>query len=95
VRLTTSLCKKKFVENLLKNPRRGQGSYLGCGATDDDGDKLKVTSCTWDKVTAVHSKTLEFTRTETFTNFLLSIAGHCACNQTWGLQNMTDPYIIE
>jgi hypothetical protein len=39
VRLTTSSCKKKFVENLLrkKNARRGQGS-MGCGATDDDDD---------------------------------------------------------
>jgi hypothetical protein len=38
VRLTTSPCKNKFVENLLKKkyPRRGQGSYLGCGACDDD-----------------------------------------------------------
>jgi hypothetical protein len=37
VRLATSPCKKKFVE-ILKNPRRGQGSFLGCGATDDDDD---------------------------------------------------------
>jgi hypothetical protein len=39
VRLTTSSCKKKFVENLLreKNARRGQGS-MGCGVTDDDDD---------------------------------------------------------
>jgi hypothetical protein len=32
VRLTTLPCKKKFVENLLrekKNPRRGQGSFVG------------------------------------------------------------------
>jgi hypothetical protein len=37
VRLTTSPCKKKFVENLLrgKTPIRGQGS-MGCGATDVD-----------------------------------------------------------
>jgi hypothetical protein len=37
MRLTTSPCKKKFVENLLrgKNARRGEGS-VGCGATDDD-----------------------------------------------------------
>jgi hypothetical protein len=37
VRLTTSPCKKKFVENLSreKNARRGKGS-MGCGATDDD-----------------------------------------------------------
>jgi hypothetical protein len=39
VRLTTSSCKNKFVENLLreKNARRDQGS-MGCGATDDDDD---------------------------------------------------------
>jgi hypothetical protein len=37
VRLATSPCKKKFVE-ILRNPRRGQGSFLGCGATDDDDD---------------------------------------------------------
>jgi hypothetical protein len=38
MRLTTSPCKKKFVENRVrkKNLRRGQGSYLGCGATDCD-----------------------------------------------------------
>jgi hypothetical protein len=41
MRLTTSSCKKKFVENLLreKNSRREQGS-MGCGATDDDDDEM-------------------------------------------------------
>jgi hypothetical protein len=38
MRLTTSLCKNKFVDNILKNPGRGQGSYLGCGVIDDDDD---------------------------------------------------------
>jgi hypothetical protein len=43
VRLTTSSCKNKFVENLLreKNARRGQGS-MGCGATDDDDDDADI-----------------------------------------------------
>jgi hypothetical protein len=38
MRLTTSHCKKKLVENLLRKKRRGQGPFLCCGATDDDGD---------------------------------------------------------
>jgi hypothetical protein len=39
MRLTTSSCKKKFVENLLREKiaRIGQGS-MGCDATDDDDD---------------------------------------------------------
>jgi hypothetical protein len=43
VRLTTSSCKNKFVENLLrkKNLRRGS---MGCGATDggDDDDDSHI-----------------------------------------------------
>jgi hypothetical protein len=45
MRLTTSFCKKKYVQNLLreKSARRGQGS-MGCGATDDDDDVLTARS---------------------------------------------------
>jgi hypothetical protein len=38
VRLTTSPCKKKSVENFIreKNPRRGQGSFIGLWCHDVD-----------------------------------------------------------
>jgi hypothetical protein len=37
IRLATSHCKKRLVENPLKeNPGRGQSSFWGCGATDED-----------------------------------------------------------
>jgi hypothetical protein len=54
VRLTTSSCKKKFVENLLRktNLRKGQSS-MGCGATDvDDCDVVSdYTVCSFLKNT--------------------------------------------
>jgi hypothetical protein len=41
VRLTTSPCKKKFVENLLRKKKileEAKAHLQGCGATDDDDD---------------------------------------------------------